>query len=340
MFKTEKICKILKTKMNTIYSALSYDSDTEENEVPLPVEETEVVKSNINTEDIAEPDEIFGTSGMMTVDELTDDDDTNNFCLDDYVSSYWEHKYMEILRRNSERVHRSSSDLDSLALCRNHIENAKNDNPLIGEAMEFLFERMRKYHIVLPLKKMSVHRDADFLSYLPPNIEKFFTRECYHTEGDYQGDILSMWSWYCGKREDGKPQYLYITTFEGYGSCSYCDHVQSVEGELLTLKYVSENAMKKSTEFFKQGLKAEVKLHQQKCFDAMRLYRETCESNVLSTFRRLHFFTTYKDAKKFITDRAEEKVDFKKREKFIKKHAPPVFNDANFPTLPVKSTKK
>ena len=322
--------------MNTIYSALAYDSDSEENGVPLPVEETEVVKSNLYTDDLDEPDELVHTSGRMTVD-----DDMNNFCHDDYANSYWEREYREILRQKALMSEYRSSDLDSLALCRNHIENAKNDNPLIGEAMEFLFERMRKYHIVLPLKKMSVHRDADFLSYLPPNIAKFFTRECYHTEGDYQGDILSMWSWYYGKREDGKPQYLYITTVEGYGSCSCCDHVQSVEYELLTLRYVLENAMKKSTEFFKQGLKAEAKLHQQKCFDVVRLYRETCESNVLSTFRRLHFFTTYKDAKKFITDRAEEKVDFKKFvKKFVKKQAPPVFNDANFPTLPVKSTKK
>lgn len=215
-------------------------------------------------------------------------------------------------------------------LCLNLIANSKLSNPLIGNAMQYLYDRMKNYHIALPLEKTQVKRIAHFVKYLPPKCEKFFTKECYHFEGSYRGEILSMWSWYFGKFENGKPQYIYITTCENYGSCCFGDRLDFIEDELDTLKSEIDLGMKKSIEFRKNGDDVEADIEAEKCLDKSMRYRSICKSEVYSTFRKLNFFTTYKDAKDFIINRVERYVKFKKHTKKSKHFS---FKTEDFPDL-------
>ena len=239
------------------------------------------------------------------------------------------------------------SGMNRESLILSSIRSAKEnpDTANIGIAMEFLWNMMKDYGKIVSLNLIAPARNCDFISQVNPKSKRFFTEIAKSCDGSWQGNILSMWSWYRGKDANGRSIYTYICTYEGYGSCSYCDSLESNKSDLFWMRVSLEemrcslNGNKKDldvdgdtqivdplSEEEKQKLRIDIS-------SKVDEIREMITNNVCDNFKSLHFFETFGEAKKFIIDRAEERVEFKKPEK-IPPHKKQFFiRYKDFPTL-------
>jgi len=186
----------------------------------------------------------------------------------------------------------------------------------LGTAMQQLWNMMRGYTKATAIDSFQIARLYRFTHYIRETQRKFFEQIAYHSEGSYQGSILSMWSWRLPA--GGK---IYICTCEGFGSCALCDHIEGLSDDLCTLRYSLHD------------LRDEFKLSSDRTFirkisDKVDEIRKLMDDHVTATFSRLKFFETFGEAKRFCIDHAESHIEFKKPEKRV-----PGLNQRNFPSL-------
>lgn len=157
--------------------------------------------------------------------------------------------------------------------------------------MQFLLNEM--IHNLKSLDISHISRACDFTTYLSEDISKFFKQLLKKKEpayiGAYEGDILSLHSWSINSRT------VYIATYEGYGSCSFCDHNENVNDKLLTVTKLMTSLS-----------------HNKRCIDELKKYlSDLFRKEIFEVFSKLTFFNDFNEAKKFILDRCEGPVNFK-----------------------------
>lgn len=186
-----------------------------------------------------------------------------------------------------------------------------------------LWMMMLSYQRNVDVFSANVIEPENFTKMFSAASRKFFTRLVYHNEGEWQGEITSVSSWYLGKRANGTPLYVYIGSYRGYGSCSYCDHYQGIEVEFYDVE-----RSKESEEIKRKTLN--------------KLIRD----NIGDVFSSLHFFSSWSEARKWVykinphTENGIEMPDFEKikaesrklaEERRIKTQTS--LTDSNFPSL-------
>lgn len=218
----------------------------------------------------------------------------------------------------------------------------------LGVAMEFMFGLMKDYASKVQLDNMQVHPIANFVEYIRPASRQFFDRVAYYHENDYErgsknqthpstncrDHTLSMWRWYVGASAN-RPVYIYICTEESY------DGPNDPQPYLLNPIQASNNYLDDSRDDIEE-YKRLIDAAPESCrADARARYnvyvrdlRAKLDGNVCNTFNNLEFFTEFKDAKHFITDRALVQVTFG----IAKKTKVPTFTlePEVFPELPAK----
>lgn len=143
------------------------------------------------------------------------------------VNCIEEEKEMEsLVDENPELTVENLSKLGNICLSVNPFK-PKDPDPVITTAINLLFAMTKSYHKIKAIEDLRILRSYEYTSYMSEKTSSFFTELYNETEGDYSGSVASIYSWKYGKNDDGSPMYLYISTVDYYGSCSYCDgHIE------------------------------------------------------------------------------------------------------------------
>jgi hypothetical protein len=190
-------------------------------------------------------------------------------------------------------------------LCRNTIgvtKQAVADQPMsnIGRAMEIMMSLLMGYHTSTPFDKFHVFQSADFPEYLSDESRNFLKNIVYHREGQWHGELVSMWSWNIRNDTSASPVYVYICTSEGYGSCDYCDPNAQANADLRDLchKVASTHSPRdipQNTVARMGGIATSVKA------DLLAFMKE----QVLHAFSCMTFFDTYDAARHYVLARVD-----------------------------------
>jgi len=200
----------------------------------------------------------------------------------------------------------------------------KKDSVILGEMMEFLHKNMTKQLKHIQTKDLRFHRDCDFVKLLPETMKRFFTNIVDHSSGDYQGELLSLNSWYIGNQ-----QKIYITTYEGYGSCSGCDHIASCENQFSDLIYFNEELDTFQNEI--KLLNGDINSIKN---ELRKFTRSYVEDEIHRLFLSLNFHESFNDARKEILKNSDgEEIEFKKSTYDKKTKSFNATNMNNFPSI-------
>lgn len=138
-----------------------------------------------------------------------------------------------------EKVEEVAHDENSLSLPLTVINltshanrTSTSDSHVEKVAKERLFDLTKIYWKITPFNKLKSHRLFDFVKYMSPKAKVFFDKFVHVTDGGWQGEFGSIWSWKYDFDEFGKPIYLYVTSIESYGSCSGCDGFLSLNDHI------------------------------------------------------------------------------------------------------------
>lgn len=128
----------------------------------------------------------------------------------------------------------------------NRVDNENNaEDSLLKTARELIYNMMKGYGKINPIDRMNIGRFHMFTDYMSEKTKSFFTELYSENDGDWQGEIASIYTWRYGKNPDGSQIFLYISTLESYGSCSGCDMVESLKDQYYDLVHDVKLAMKK-----------------------------------------------------------------------------------------------
>lgn len=178
----------------------------------------------------------------------------------------------------------------------------KTDHAIIVKAKEYLWKLMNKYIEKMNAEKFIPSRACHFTDYIY-NSDRFFERILIHYEGMYSGEIISLYSWYMGRSETGKPIYIYIGTHENYGSCSVCDGILGLEDKIRKerkeLSKMRDNLKNSTDENEKDKLRLAIS-------DLLSAKRKFMINYISFTFNGLKFFISFKEAKKWVYNIADD----------------------------------
>lgn len=96
--------------------------------------------------------------------------------------------------------------------------------------LKFIINRIHKSVQKMPLNRLHFHRKAYFTKYLSTASKKFFTDIKIEKDNIYENKIVSLHSWKSGHKT------LYITSYEKFYYCSYCDMNECVNEKLSIIK--------------------------------------------------------------------------------------------------------
>lgn len=230
----------------------------------------------------------------------SDSEEIQNLSVDEYPDEASTEPVVSLIVSDEDNSDSSKINQRNLVLASLEINSESSKCGIIEDSKKRLWSLMSGYINSVKLDSYKITYNKDFLTYVVPSSRSYFKRVVNHNEGDYQGTYISMWSW---RVSPGK--YIYICTIEGYGSCSYCDHVLFLESELSMLRWDIIN---------------------------IKSCRRIVDDHICTIYRNLYFFEKFSEAKKFILDRAHSYVKFEPL-KTTSSTTVPRFDENNFPPL-------
>lgn len=230
--------------------------------------------------------------------------------------------------------------------CTNLHSNKTDDNELLVKmAKKRLFKMFDRSSKNTPLNNLIIEYDIYFPRYFTEKESKNFEMIVNHTEGSFNGFFIGLHSWYLGKDENGNKQKIYICSSSSFGSCVMSDYILSSRDAFRDLNN-GFNMIKKSMTIKKDN-------NNFKTFEELlnKFKRQMFKSALDDTFSNLKFFASLNEAKKYVTEMADQKVYFNIPKYIVKTIYEPLFynvekltdeedndenlilNDDNFPML-------
>lgn len=225
---------------------------------------------------------------------------------------------LDLLKKKKFSFGISAKDLSMKKIQEQKFKDDENSN--LGDLMQYFLDSLLDEFKKVQLDEFQPVRNLNFAQLLPKNMQKFFTNIVDHHQGSYQGEIISLSSWYIGKR-NVIPK-VFITSFEGYGSCSMCDHLQWVEDVLYECNsFISDIDHEKTKDAYYDwqgvfdGHKDFIK------FEIERFMKSFIENEIYGVFKGLQFHKTFNGARKTVLEQynywgdKDSPLVFKKSEK-------------------------
>lgn len=191
------------------------------------------------------------------------------------------------------------------------------DDPLITTARKNLYNMMKGNPWLNHLSELDIYRKHKFICYMSEKSKKYFTKLYYQHDGSWEGQIASIYTWKYGKKDDGSNMYLYISTLDYFGSCSFCDQkiadVEKLEDlyirindahYMISILKGQERLKCYVNDKFKNDRKAQIVKNENIIKKNTKLIREMVKENILSICNDILITKSYNEATKYIIRRS------------------------------------